>query len=169
MYTGSASGSGPVIWLSPDPYYSYLSFDITSCAGALVGFSSDMGNMQNGYEALIGYNDNSQTVLREIKNGQSSTLVSKETPGALQCNKVKDYWINFKHPLKTLEVGSGKPLGGAFINTTIEDNAFMPVRAVTFSSTNNHQAWWDVERRQCEYDLQKANNCWQHCLIVLLH
>ncbi len=93
------------MWLT-EKKRTHVTFGVRSCIQAAIDLNPEfLGNISTGYTILIGDNNNVNT--RIIKDG--NRIKTAQTPGILDCNLIKYFWISWKD--NYIEVGEGQVLG----------------------------------------------------------
>jgi Farnesoic acid 0-methyl transferase len=135
-----------------------VQFRVRACSDATIDLLGDHSNQTSvAYRIVMASNQNNESRLYRIRNGQSELLQHMLTPGLLQCDALVSFWIETNQTGK-IAVGQGSTFGqSVFLNFV--DPESMSSRGLSFSSSYGDADW--------EIPVAHGNYC--GCLLVLAY
>jgi Farnesoic acid 0-methyl transferase len=135
---------------------SSIVFRVQSCRDAHVALSEMFNNIQTRtYEVIIGGYGNQNSFIRDL---DTSTEVQKvETPGIMDCNNYKAFWVRWAD--NKITVGRGTVIGqSSFLDW--DDSERRNFQGLTFSTWTGSSGLWDFSYLEGRFNVTNGLNCY---------
>lgn len=147
MNTDATDDSYGRFWMTTTQISS-LVFSIKACSDASLILSSYTGDTTQGYEILIGWNQNLDTIIRELPENE----IKESTPGVLNCHNLHNFWIYWDSGV--VQVGKGSVvLSESLVRMTRATNHVL--NALSFKTATGITGSWEIFTT--EYGKQNKN------------
>ena len=125
-------------------------FSVLACHRAHVYLSTGDVNSPL-YNIAIGDDKNRQSTIRDKNN---SPVLVANTPGILDCQEERDFWLSWTD--QTIRVGEGSDSGNMFLEYYMPD--YVPITEVSVVTEDYATGVWDFKAQNGE-----ASVCLLHC------
>ena len=127
--TTNGLGTYSELWMTTGDDLYVVSW-IQACRDVHILLSHAIESTTSGNEIVLGHNNNQDTIIREVVNGDAAA--TKSTPDILSCSSGSYFWIRWEDGL--IEVGKGSVVGTDKILDHL-DTRYETIKALSFTTS----------------------------------